>query len=504
MKGHRQRATGRARVGFKVLLVASEATPYARTGGLGEVTPALAAALARQGCEVKIVIPYYGDVRNGKFSIELYCEDLEIPFLYGPLPADVFWTRDTEGCAVYFIRREEFYDRAYLYGTPKGDYFDNASRFAYLSKSVFALCKRIGFRPDVLHCHDWHTALVPAYLKYVYHRDPFFATTASLMTLHNLAYQGIFTSKWFPWTGLPRAMNTVDGMEFYGKINYLKAGIVCADVINTVSPTYRKEILSEEYGYGLAGTLRRRKRDLYGILNGAAYDMWDPRSDPYLEAPFSIDAMGGKATCKKVLCDMFGIRLRRPQRPLIGMVARLTEQKGIDILVEALEGILQEDIGFVALGDGERTYQDMMKAFANRHPGTVAVHIGYDTGLAHRIIAGCDMFVMPSKYEPCGLSQFYCMRYGTVPIVRATGGLEDSVVEFDPVTGKGTGFKFTTYSAQAFRGALEKALRTYCDKHLWKTLQKNCMKQDFSWDRAADKYLELYRTARSKKGASYR
>ena len=489
---------------LKVLFVASEAKPYATTGGLAEAVPSLACALVRRGYDVRIVLPYYAEVRRGGHGVDLHCEDLAVPFRYGPLPAEVLSTTSPQGCRVSFIRRDEFYDRSHLYGTARGDYFDNAARFAYLSRGVFELCKSTGFRPDILHCHDWQAALVPVYLDRLYRKEPFFSRTASVLTIHNLAYQGVFDRRWFPWTGLPRSMNTPEGMEFYGRINFLKAGIRCADVINTVSPTYRKEILRDEFGCGLTDVLAARRQDLYGILNGAAYEEWDPGHDPWIPAAFSIDDMGGKSVCKDALCEEFSIRLPDPGAPLVGMVARLTEQKGIDILVEAMDEALRRDIAFVALGVGEKRYHDAMRDLSARHPGRMGLWIGYDTRLAHRIIAGCDIFLMPSRFEPCGLSQFYSMRYGTVPVARATGGLQDSIEEFDPASKKGTGFKFRAYTARALLGALEKALSVYNRREVWRRLQRNCMEQCFSWDEAARSYSRLYRIAGRTRAATGR
>ena len=482
----------------KVLFVAPEAKPYAKTGGLAEVVGSLPKALSGLGCEVRIVIPYYSEVRQGSFPITLCAEDLQIDFLNASLPADVLHAQNNDGVRAYFLQRDELYDRSYLYGTPKGDYFDNACRFAYFSKSIFPLCKHIGFAPDILHCHDWQTALVPAYLKHIYRRDPFFRRTASALTLHNIAYQGVFPSSSFPYTGLPPFMNTIDGMEFWGNISFLKAGITSADVINTVSPTYSREILQEDYGCGLEGVLAAREKDLFGILNGVDYEDWDPSRDPFLECRYTSKRLSGKEICKRSLLEVFGIRVNSKNVPLIGMVSRLTEQKGLDILHAAVEPLLSGDSAFVMLGSGEKDYQDLMVGLSKRYPGKMGIHVGYDNELAHKIIAGCDMFVMPSRYEPCGLSQFYSMKYGTIPIVRATGGLEDSVEEFDPVTGRGTGFKFGPYSTDALLGAVRRALHIYQDRAAWRLLQRNCMGQFFSWDQSAYAYLDLYDNARKR------
>jgi starch synthase len=493
--GERKRSMS---IGAKVLFVASEAKPYARTGGLAEVVGSLSKALHRLGCDVRVIIPYYSEVRKGPFPITACLEDLKVDFHDGSLTADVMCTQNDEGLFVYFIQRDELYDRSYLYATPKGDYLDNAYRFIYFSKSIFPLCKSLGFQPDILHCHDWQTALVPAYLKHIYRSDPFFQHTASILTLHNIAYQGVFPSSSFRWTGFPSFMNTMQEMEYWGKINFLKAGINSADVINTVSPTYSHEILQEAYGYGLQGVLSARGKDLYGILNGVDYDEWDPSRDPYLEQRYTADTLDGKAACKRSLLEELGLQLDPEKVPCIGMVSRLTGQKGIDILSTAMKTVLARDLAFVLLGLGEKQYQDLMMRLSECYPGKMGLRIGYDNGLAHRIMAGCDMFLMPSRYEPCGLSQFYSMKYGTIPIVRATGGLEDSVHEFDPVAMQGTGFKFRSYSSGALVDAIRRALEVYRNQTTWKLLRENCMQQNFSWEQSARKYLELYDSARKR------
>ncbi len=483
---------------LKVLFVASEAVPYAKTGGLADMVTALGKALHRLGCDVRAVIPYYTEVRDGPHSIVPLIEEIPAGFQDESLPAEVLMTTEPAGFPVYFIRRDEFFDRSHLYTTSRGDYRDNGKRFLYFSKSVFSLCEALDFQPDILHCHDWQAALVPVYLRHVYRRDPFFRETAGILTIHNLAYQGIFPSSIFQETGLPGFLNTMEWMEFWGNISFLKGGIYSADLLNTVSPTYSREILEKKHGCGLEGVLADRRKDLHGVLNGVDYEVWDPAVDEFLPAKYSAETLDEKQVCKKALLKEFGINSGPTDMPLLGMISRLSEQKGIDVLAAGLEHLLAQKVAFVMLGEGEEQFRDLLLSLAKRFPRKMGVRLGYDNGLAHRMEAGCDIFVMPSRYEPCGLNQFYSMKYGTVPVVRATGGLQDSVEEFEPGNGKGTGFKFSLYSPEDFLAAAKRAISVYQEPAAWLRLQKNCMRQDFSWEESARKYLDLYKVAITK------
>jgi starch synthase len=392
----------------------------------------------------------------------------------------------------YLVQQDELFDRTHLYGTPEGDYPDNARRFAYFCKAVFSLCRALSYAPEVLHCHDWQTALVPAYLRHLHGVAPLFRGTRSLLTLHNIAYQGVFPADAYTQTGLPDTFYSVGGIEFWGKVNFLKGGIVTSHLLNTVSPSYGREILTEEMGYGLDGVLRGRREDLTGILNGADYDEWDPERDPYLIAPYGPDSLEGKRACKAALLDELGIGSDALSSPLFGMISRLTSQKGIDLVVEGLAEMLGMGARFILLGDGEERTRQELTELAEAFRGRFAFRYGFDTSLAHRMQAGIDFLLMPSRYEPCGLNQIYSMRYGSIPVVRATGGLKDTVKEFSPATGQGTGFLFSSYDSSAMVGAVAKAVRLYPDAGQMDRLRKNCMEQRFSWDRAAEGYLRLY------------
>jgi starch synthase len=351
----------------------------------------------------------------------------------------------------------------------------------------------------VIHHHEWQTGLIPAYLKTIYRNHPLFSRTAAVFTIHNIAYQGVFKKEKFQLTGLPPETYNPEGIEFWERINLMKAGIVYADAINTVSKKYSEEILTREYGYGLEGILEKRREDLYGILNGVDYHDWDPSCDPNLIKTYSLKDLSGKRECKKDLLKTFGLPLSLGEVPLFGMISRLADQKGFDLLAEILEELFTLDIGFVLLGTGDQKYQDLFKKVAQAHPQRVGVRLAYDDRMAHQIEAGADFFLMPSKYEPCGLNQIYSLKYGTIPIVRATGGLDDTIQEYHPATRQGNGFKFNRYDAKEFLTGVKKAIQFYYRPDHWKQLVRNAMESDFSWERSAAAYDRLYRKALEKK-----
>ncbi len=476
---------------MKLLYVTSEAAPYSKTGGLADVSAGLPAALADLGVQVKVVTPFYRTVAEGAHPLAVLKSELAVSFLDRDLRSRVHVHRHRPELSYYFIDRDEFFDRSFLYGTPRGDYFDNAERYIYFSRAALAVCRLLRFKPDLIHCHDWQAALIPALLKHSLENRSIWLKARSLLTIHNLAYQGVFSQEFMPLSGLPPELFTMEGVEFYGQMSFLKAGIVFADRITTVSRTYAKEICTPEFGYGLDGVLRNHKPRLSGILNGVDYSSWDPAIDPHLACNYSRSDLSGKPLCKRELRKIFGLT-GLPDSPLIGMVARLVEQKGLDIILEAMEGILKTGADLVILGSGEDRYHQELRALARRHKGRIGVRIGFDTALAHKIEAGADVFLMPSRYEPCGLNQMYSLKYGTIPLVRSTGGLEDTVREFDPATGRGNGFKFKAYSASALISCVRRATALYKRKDRWGILIKNAMRADFSWETAARKYLSLY------------
>ena len=482
-----------------VLLATPEATPFAKTGGLADVAGALPKFLQALGCEIKLVMPYYRMVRDSDLPIQYLGEEIEIPLGNEIIGADIYQGHLDQGIPAYFIGREEFFDRQYLYSTPKGDYFDNAERFIFFSKAALLLCQHIEFSPDVIHHHEWQTGLIPAYLKSIYRNHPFLAHAAVVFTIHNIAYQGLFRKEKLWLTGLPEAMYNPEGIEFWERINLMKAGIVYADVINTVSQKYSQEIQTPEYGYGLEGILKKRKEDLYGIINGVDYKDWAPSHDSYLIASYDLNDLSGKKACKKDLLKEFGLPASLEKAPLLGMISRLADQKGFDLLAEILEELFALDIGFVLLGTGEQKYHDLFNRVARKYPKKAGIRIAYDERLAHKIEAGADLFLMPSKYEPCGLNQIYSLKYGTIPVVRATGGLDDTITNYDPGTGKGNGFKFNRYDAKELLNQIKVAIGFFHRPEHWKQLLRNAMMADFSWQRSAEAYLQLYQKALEKK-----
>lgn len=454
------------------------------------------------GCELKMVMPYYRMVKESGLPLRYLAMEMDVPIGDEMLRAEIYQAELKEGIPVYFIGRPEFYDREYLYSTPKGDYFDNAERFIFFSRAAIILCQRIGFSPEVIHHHEWQTGLVPAYLRSIYREDPLFSRTAIVFTIHNIAYQGIFKKEKFSLTGLPGEMYNPEGIEFWERINLMKAGIVYADAITTVSQKYSEEIQTPEYGYGLEGILRKRREDLYGILNGVDYQEWDPSHDPHLIARYSPEDLSGKRACKKDLIKEFNLSPSLEHSPLLGMISRLADQKGFDLLAEILDELFTLDVGFVLLGTGEEKYQILFTEVARKYPKKAGVRIAYDNRLAHKIEAGADLFLMPSKYEPCGLNQIYSLKYGTIPVVRATGGLDDTIVNYDPATKRGNGFKFSRYDPKEFLDQIKAAIGFYYRPEHWGQLQRNAMEADFSWERSAGAYLQLYRRVMEKKGLS--
>lgn len=357
------------------------------------------------------------------------------------------------------------------------------------------LIENIGFKPDIVHCHDWQTGLVPALLKGPYRNNPDLSGISSVFTIHNIGYHGIFPAEKLNITGLPGdEFYRIEGLEFWGDISLLKSGIIYSDAITTVSPKYAQEIQTSEYGMGMEGILRERSAFLYGILNGVDYSLWDPRHDTHIPVNYSQQSLTGKSRCKEDLIREMGLNESLKSRPLLGVISRLDSQKGFDLLVEVLEDILSLDVGMVALGSGDDKIQNAFEEAAKRHPGCVGIFIGFNDSLAHRIMAGADILLIPSRYEPCGLTQMYALRYGTVPVVRATGGLEDTIVQFDPKADKGNGFKFGPFNSKAFLNAIEDAVDFFQVPETWKRLMFNGIREDFSWDSSAKKYIELYRS----------
>jgi len=476
---------------MRVLLAASEVVPYAKTGGLGDVLGALPRALRRLGIEVSIVMPAYSSIAAQRFGLQPTSWTLQVPIAEKIVAAGVLRAELDGGTPVYFVDAPQYFARQFLYGAGDAPYLDNAERFAFFARAILALTEHVGV-PDVLHCHDWQAALAPVFLRADAARYPALAQVRTVMTIHNLGYQGLFWHFDWPLLNIDWRYFTLDGLEFYGKINYLKGGIVCADAITTVSPTYAREIQTPEFGNGLDGVLVARQQVLSGILNGVDYDEWSPEHDREIAAPYTAEERSGKAACKADLQTTMQLPVD-PQVPVIGIVSRLTDQKGLDLIAAIAPQLLRKNVQLVVLGSGETRYEHLVQQLAHDYPKRLAARVAFDNTLAHKIEAGSDMFLMPSRYEPCGLNQIYSLRYGTIPIVRATGGLEDSILAFDPRRRTGTGFKFVAYTPAALLACIEQALRTYRQPAAWDTLVGNAMAADFSWDRSAEAYAQLYR-----------
>ena len=476
----------------RILMVASEAVPFAKTGGLGDVAGALPLALARLGHEVTLVLPRYrgagGGTSAARDTIAVGGRTFEVTFLAHALG---------ERVRAVLVDCPELYDRPELYGARLADYPDNAVRFAVLARAALAFGARQAHGVDVVHAHDWQAGLVPVYLRARSADLPGLRSAATVFTIHNLAYQGLFPPTWMTAVDLPWDLFGIEGIEYWGKISYLKAGINFSEMVTTVSPKYAKEIQTPEFGFGFDGILRRKNHHLRGILNGIDVDAWDPGTDRYLPQPYGPDSLDAKSASRRALFEAMGWSAAGPglDRPVVGMVSRLVDQKGFD-LIEALgEGLLALDATFVVLGTGEPRYQDMWRALGESAPDRVACRFDFDERLAHLVEAGADIFLMPSKFEPCGLNQMYSLRYGTVPVVHAVGGLDDTVDNWNRRTGAGTGFKFEAYTPESLRSALQKALDLYRKPEAWRAVQRAGMARDFSWDASAAAYTVVYESA---------
>jgi starch synthase len=486
----------------RILYAASEVAPYAKTGGLADVAGALPEALARLGHEVKVIMPRYAVVdgkrwgleSRGDLQVRLAGKDYPFTLWSGHRPPAA--ARTDPPVEVLFLSNDRLFGRSELYQEKGLDYPDNMERFAAFSRAVLEIPKRLDWFPDVIHGNDWQTALIFVYRRFFFSADPLFRKAGTLLTIHNLGYQGLFPGSDFPKLGLPPKYFTPETLEFYGKVNLLKAGLVFAGILNTVSLTYSREIQSSEFGCGLEGVLHTRRPDLFGITNGVDYQQWDPAHDPYLPQPYNARSLKGKRICKEALQKE--CRLPVKDVPLIGMITRLTPQKGVDLVIETLDELMRLNLQLVILGAGEPDIQQKLKQAMGRHPEKLSVRLTFDEPLAHRIEAGSDLFLMPSRYEPCGLNQLYSLRYGTIPVVRKTGGLADTVVDATPLNladGKADGFLFEPASSHELLTTVRLALKLFREKDGWYRMMRTGMAADFSWDRSAREYEKLYHLA---------
>ena len=472
---------------MKIVFVTAEADPFIKTGGLGEVMGSLPAFLHKQGVDVRVIMPKYSTISE-HFQRELdHLAHFDVPVAwrkqYCGLDEMVY-----EGVHYYFIDNEYYFLRPRIYGED-----DDAERFAFFSRAALESLIHIpGFKPDIIHCHDWHTALIPLMLKAFYSHEPLYYPIKTIFTIHNLKYQGIFSKEVLSdIVGLGMEYFTEDALEFHGAVNFMKAALLYADRITTVSPTYAQEIQNSYYGENLDGLLRKRSEFLMGILNGIDYQVYNPYKDPYLVLPFDNFPLA-KEENKKHLQSIFGLPVRG-DRAVLGMVSRLVDQKGVDLLAHVIEEILALDVQMVILGTGENRYEKMLRYLASKYPEKLAIRLEFSDKLAHEIYAGADLLLMPSRFEPCGISQMIAMRYGTIPVVRETGGLKDTIMPYNEMTGSGNGFSFINYNAHELLFAVQHALKIYQeDKLVWGNIRQNALTSDFSWDRSANAYIEIY------------
>jgi starch synthase len=479
--------------------VASECVPFSKTGGLADVVGALPRALAAAGHQVSVYLPRYRQTKL--VDAQTVVRSVTVPFDDRYRFCSIATGGDQQGVKFYFVDYPPFFDRDALYGTSSGDYPDNAERFALFSRAVLEGSKVLGV-PDVFHCHDWESALVPVLLRTQYGEDPAFRDVGTVFTIHNMGYQGLFPPDILPLLTLPWDLFTISKMEFFGNVNFLKGALVYSDFITTVSRKYSQEIQTTEFGFGLEGVLRDRAATVTGILNGVDYDEWSPERDKFTAAKYSPQDLSGKAKCKQDLLAAFGVTKADVRLPVIGIVSRFAAQKGFDLISQIMDRLAREEMIVVALGAGDKPYEEMFQRLAKQFPQKIAVKVAYDNAIAHKIEAGSDMFLMPSKYEPCGLNQIYSLKYGTVPVVRATGGLDDTIEPWDPRTGKGTGFKFSEYSGESLLLTIKQALHAFRDHASWQQLMRNGMNKDFSWNASAKEYARVYERVRQARAAS--
>lgn len=461
---------------MKIAICASEVVPFAKTGGLADVAGALPQALEESKEEVIVVMPRYKAIQDSKFKIKRLKEDVS----YSTIGRKI---------KVYFIENENYFSRDALYGDKTGDYKDNLERFSYYSRRALELLKEIKFKADIIHVHDWQACLIPVYLKTLYQNDPFYGKTRSVLTIHNIGYQGLFLKEEFPKLGLDWSLFNIEGLEFFDRINILKGGIVFSDIINTVSETYSKEIQTSEFGFGLEGILNKRKDRVFGILNGLDYSIWNPEKDKFIAKNYGIKNIGDKIVNKEKLCKACKLPFKK-NVPLFGIVSRLAEQKGFDILAQAIGRICKLKLQLVILGTGDLKYHQILEQMVKKYPKVISLHLKFDDALAHNIYAGSDIFLMPSKYEPCGLGQLISLRYATVPLVFKTGGLADTVDE-------NNGFIFDRYNKDALIETMKEAAAVFLKEKKWGALMKAGMKYNFSWASSAKKYIELYKKAQT-------
>lgn len=480
---------------MKIVVVTSEAAPFVKTGGLADVTGALERGLRKRGVDASLILPLYKCIREN-FSPVRTSKKVILRMGQKVISASVWLSEKSSSPYAYFIECDELYGREELYGTSEGDYPDNALRFSFFSRAVPELCSALKISPDVIHCNDWQTGLLPLYLKAHHSENRIFRNTTVLFTIHNLGYQGLFPVSDLEQTGIGWEYYKPEGLEFYGKVNFMKAGLIYSDLLSTVSETYAREITEKEQGFGLDGVLNKRKAELFGITNGIDYDEWDPSRDTMIPARYGPEDRSGKKQCRKRLLAETG--LRDSTLPVFGIVSRLSSQKGLDLVAGSMEDLLSMGVNLVMIGKGDEHYQNQFTDFSEKYKGRVYVRIGFEEQFSHLVYSGSDFFLMPSLYEPCGLGQLISLRYGTIPVARGTGGLVDTIVDYDQITSTGTGFLFSDYTVDGLLGAVKRAMCVFADRDRMHRMIADAMKADFSYERAVAKYLDLYRFAADK------
>ena len=482
-----------------IAFAASEGVPFSKTGGLADVVGALPRALAALGHQVSVYLPHYRQTQLT--DPQTVVRSITVPFDDHYRFCSLVSTNGPAGVRYNFVDYPQYFDRDALYGTAVGDYPDNAERFALFSRAVIEGSKIVGI-PDVFHCHDWQAALIPVLLHTQYASDPAFRETATVFTIHNMGYQGLFPAEILPLLMLPWDLFTIAKMEFFGQVNFLKGALVYSDYVTTVSRKYSQEIQTTEYGFVLEGVLRDRAASVTGIVNGVDYNEWSPEADKFIAEKYSPADLSGKRKDKADLLALFGIQNTNPLLPVIGIVSRFAAQKGFDLISQVMDRLAREEMILVVLGTGDKPYEEMFLRLQKQFPQKVAVKVAYDNAIAHQIEAGADMFLMPSRYEPAGLNQIYSLKYGTVPIVRATGGLDETIEPWDARTGKGTGFKFHEYNGESLLLTIKAALQAFRDEASWRVLMRNGMARDFSWTASAKEYVKVYERARQARAVS--
>jgi starch synthase len=474
---------------LKILLVSAEVYPFAKTGGLADVSGALPPALKKLGHDIRVIMPKYPCTAKAGRKVQSLNIDLKLSGFKEK--GSLFKSELTGEVPVYFIKHDGYFNRKHIYGEPGSDYPDSVERFSFFSQAVLEAVKNLDFKPDIIHCNDWHTGLIPVYLRSLYRKDPWFSQTNTLFSIHNLGYQGNFPHSQLQVTGLDESLFTEEGLEFYDQISFLKGGLIFSDTLSTVSPTYSQEIQTPDLGFGMQGILQKRSDCLHGILNGVDETVWNPKTDPLIPTNYGPKSLSQKKQCREDLIKTFSLQLNK-KTPILCMITRLSQQKGIDLIIDAKDILDEQDISLVILGTGAEEYESFFKQWSRDRPGNIATALKFDESLGHRILAGSDMLLMPSLYEPCGLTQMYALKYGTVPIVSAVGGLKDSIQEFSDKTGKGTGFKFKAPQINFLLKSLQKALSCFHQTTTWKKLMLNGMAKDNSWEFAAKQYSRLY------------